>query len=153
MISYTYYKTAANLYKNALFSVFLTKWKEELFMIDDGLGQFPDQKKRQKDFNCSLGFAMTVIGSKWRAIVLWHILKAESVRYGQLKKSIPNISHKILAQELKKLEGDGLILRKCYEEIPPKVEYRATGRGKSLKGVLSELCRWGKKYMKNEMDG
>lgn len=51
--------------------------------------KFPNQKKRQKDFKCSLGFAMTVIGSKWRAIILWHILKTHPIRYGQLKKSIP----------------------------------------------------------------
>lgn len=109
--------------------------------------QFPNQEKRQKDFNCSIGFAMTVIGSKWRAIILWHILKTSCVRYGQLKKSIPNISHKILAQELKNLEADGLINRIAYATIPPKVEYTPSDRGKSLKNILNELCIWGKKYM------
>lgn len=109
--------------------------------------KFPNQKERQKDFNCSLGFAMTVIGSKWRAIILWHILNSDPIRYGELKKSIPNISHKVLAQELKKLEMDNLIERVAYATIPPKVEYMPTDRGKSLKNILSELCAWGKKYM------
>ncbi|PJI08587.1 MULTISPECIES: winged helix-turn-helix transcriptional regulator [Clostridium] len=110
-------------------------------------GEFPNQKKRQKDFNCSIGFAMTVIGSKWRAIILWHILKAQPIRYGELKKSIPNISHKILSEELKKLEADSLIARIPYATIPPKVEYKPTDRGKSLENILTELCIWGKKYM------
>ena len=108
---------------------------------------FPNQDERQKDFNCSIGFAMTVIGSKWRAIILWHILKSQPIRYGGLKKSIPNISHKILSQELKNLESDGLIERIAYATIPPKVEYVPTDRGKSLENILSELCIWGKKYM------
>ncbi|AWI05848.1 winged helix-turn-helix transcriptional regulator [Clostridium drakei] len=109
--------------------------------------KFPNQRKRQKDFKCSLGFAMTVIGSKWKAIILWHILKTDSIRYGELKKSIPNISHKILSQELKNLEMDGLIERIAYATIPPKVEYISTDRGKSLENILNELCLWGKKYM------
>lgn len=108
---------------------------------------FPNQKKRQKDFNCSIGFAMTVIGSKWRAIILWHIIKSKSIRYGELKKSIPKISHKILTQELKKLELDGLINRIAYATIPPRVEYIVTDKGKTLENILTELCIWGKKYM------
>lgn len=111
------------------------------------VGKFPEQQKRQKDFQCSIGFAMTVIGGKWRAIVLWHILKKQLVRYGQLKKSIPNISHKILSGELKNLENDGLIERKAYATIPPKVEYILTERGKSLEGILTQICAWGKEYM------
>lgn len=108
---------------------------------------FPNKEKRQKDFKCSLGFAMTVIGSKWRAIVLWHILCTPSIRYGALKKSIPEISHKVLSDELKKLEYDNLITRTEYPEIPPKVEYSPTERGLSLEHILSELCDWGRQYM------
>ncbi len=112
---------------------------------------FHDLEKRQKDFNCSIGFAMTVIGSKWRAIILWHILKQTPIRYGQLKIQIPHISHKILSQELKYLEMDGLIQRIPYPSIPPKVEYISTEKGKSLEHILSELCEWGKKYMKSDV--
>lgn len=111
------------------------------------LEEFPDQEKRQKDFTCSIGFSMTVIGSKWRAIILWHILNSQAIRYGELKKSIPHISHKILSQELKNLEMDGLIERIAYATIPPKVEYNITARGKSLEKILTELCNWGKEYM------
>lgn len=109
--------------------------------------EFPQQEKRQKDFQCSIGFAMTVIGGKWRAIVLWHIMKNGLIRYGQLKRSIPNISHKILSQELKNLENDGLVERKAYATIPPKVEYILTERGESLEDILTRICDWGKEYM------
>ncbi len=113
-------------------------------MKKDFLKPFPNKEKRQKDFKCSLGFAMTVIGSKWRAIVLWHIVSTPSIRYGVLKKSIPEISHKVLSQELKKLEDDNLVIRTEYPEIPPRVEYSPTERGLSLENILSELCEWGK---------
>lgn len=116
-------------------------------MEKEMIEEFPNQQKRKKDFKCSIGFAMTVIGSKWRAIILWHILETHPIRYGQLKKSIPNISHKILSQELKVLEMDSLIERIAYATIPPKVEYILTDRGKSLENILTELCLWGKKYM------
>jgi DNA-binding HxlR family transcriptional regulator len=109
--------------------------------------KFPNQNKRQKDFKCSIGFAMTVIGSKWRAIILWHILKTYPIRYGELKKSVPNISHKVLSQELKNMEMDGLIERIAYASIPPKVEYLPTTRGKSLENILIEICLWGKNHM------
>lgn len=109
--------------------------------------EFYNLKERQKDFNCSIGFAMTVIGSKWRAIILWHILEQPQIRYGQLKKKIPHISHKILSQELTCLAKDHLIQRIAYPTIPPKVEYLPTEKGKSLHPVLAELCEWGKKYM------
>lgn len=115
-------------------------------------GEFPDQEKRQKLFNCSIGFTMTVIGSKWRAIILWHITKQQPVRYGKLKNSIPHISHKIFSQELRALETDGLVHRTAYAEIPPKVEYTLTERGRSLEKVLTELCLWGRKYMKDVLD-
>lgn len=119
-------------------------------MDDDFFLEFPNQYNRQKDFTCSLGFSMTVIGNKWRAIILWHILKAELIRYGELKKSIPHISHKVFSQELKHLEMDGLIQRNVYNTIPPKVEYLATARGKSLAGILNDLCNWGKTYMMSD---
>ncbi|GMQ61540.1 winged helix-turn-helix transcriptional regulator [Vallitalea maricola] len=118
-------------------------------MAKQSLEKFPNQRNRQKDFTCSIGFTMTVIGSKWRAIILWHIIKKEPIRYGQLKNTIPNISHKVLSLELKQLESDGLIERKAYATIPPKVEYIPTKRGLSLKDILTELCNWGKKYMES----
>lgn len=98
-------------------------------------------------FNCSLGYAMDILGSKWRAIILWHILKENTIRYSDLKSSIDRISDKVLSKELKRLEVDGLISRTQYPSIPPIVEYRATKIGYSLKGILNDLCQWGKSYI------
>ncbi|MDU1094721.1 MAG: winged helix-turn-helix transcriptional regulator [Clostridioides difficile] len=81
-------------------------------------------------------------------MILWHILNQEPIRYSQLKKEVVHISHKILSQELKYLERDGLIKRISYSTIPPKVEYLSTKRGKSLESILLELCNWGKQYMR-----
>lgn len=108
---------------------------------------FPNQLKRQKDFQCSIGFTMIVIGSKWRAIILWHIKESQPIRYSRLKRSIPHISHKVLSQELKNLEQDGLIIRTVYLTVPPMVEYTLTERGQSLGTILTELCAWGKTFM------
>lgn len=108
---------------------------------------FPNQDERSKDFKCSIGFTMNVIGSKWRAIILWHVLKEQPIRYGALKRSIPHISHKILSQELRKLETDKLVARKVHPTVPPSVEYSLTKKGLSLERVLEELCNWGKEFM------
>ncbi len=108
---------------------------------------FPNEEKRKKDFTCSIGFAMTVIGSKWRAVILWHIIKGSPVRYSALKSEVPGISHKVFTEELKHLEADHLITRQVYPTVPPKVEYSITKLGLSLEPALQELCNWGRKYM------
>ncbi|ARE59899.1 transcriptional regulator [Flavonifractor plautii] len=108
---------------------------------------FQNRANCKKDFDCSLGFAMTVIGSKWRAIILWHIMKNSPIRYGRLKSQIRGISHKVFTEELKQLEEDGLIKRSAYATIPPKVEYTITELGKTLEPILSDLCNWGRTYI------
>lgn len=108
---------------------------------------FPNQERREKDFTCSIGFAMTVIGSKWRAVILWHIIKDSPVRYSALKAEVPGISHKVFTEELKHLEADHLVSRRVYPTIPPKVEYSITELGLSLKPALQELCDWGKEHI------
>lgn len=108
---------------------------------------FQNREVHKMDFDCSLGFAMTVIGSKWRAVILWHIMKDSPIRYGKLKSHIRGISHKVYTGELKRLEEDGLIERTAYATVPPKVEYTATELGRTLEPALTELCSWGKKYM------
>lgn len=108
---------------------------------------FENRENSKKDFDCSLGFAMSVIGSKWRAVILWHIMNASPIRYGNLKSRIRGVSHKVFTEELKHLEEDGLISRTAYATIPPKVEYAVTDLGQTLKPVLAELCNWGKKYI------
>ena len=128
----------------------LTFWfaMGDMLMADEEIKKtFYNLEKRQKDFQCSLGFTMTVIGSKWRAIILWHILQHPYIRYGGLKQEIPYISDKELAKELRYLVLDHLIERIQYPVIPPRVEYVSTPRGESLHHVMEELCFWGKQFM------
>jgi DNA-binding HxlR family transcriptional regulator len=86
---------------------------------------------------------LNVIGGKWKPIVL-HMLSSGTMRFGELKKNIPPVSQKMLTQQLRELEADGIIGRKVYAEVPPKVEYTLTERGVTLKPILEKLYEWGK---------
>ena len=98
-------------------------------------------------YHCGLEAALDVIGGKWKPLILWH-LQTERRRFGELKRLVQGISEKVLIQQLRELESDGIIHRKAYPEIPPKVEYSLTPFGVSLKEALTPLCGWGVKHMK-----
>jgi DNA-binding HxlR family transcriptional regulator len=104
-----------------------------------------DSKARA--YHCGLEAALDVIGGKWKPLILWH-LQTERRRFGELKRLVQGISEKVLIQQLKELQADGIIHRKAYPEIPPRVEYSLTPFGVSLKEVLTPLCGWGVKHMK-----
>jgi len=87
-----------------------------------------------------------MIVGKWKTIILWH-LSSGTRRYGELKKLIPLVSEKMLIQSLRALEKDTLIIRRAYAEIPPKVEYSLSSRGKSLSQVICALDAWGRKNL------
>ncbi|MEG0283218.1 MAG: helix-turn-helix domain-containing protein [Erysipelotrichales bacterium] len=86
---------------------------------------------------------MKHIQGKWKVMILYEIYEAEVVRFNQLQKYIEDVSHKTLTNQLRELEEDGLIIRKVYNEIPPKVEYRLTKKGLSLIPLLNDICDWG----------
>jgi DNA-binding HxlR family transcriptional regulator len=89
---------------------------------------------------------LRLIVGKWKTILLWH-LSGGKKRYGELKKLIPDISEKMLIQSLRELERDELIIRKVYPQIPPKVEYILSVRGKSLSPLICALNTWGIKHL------
>ncbi|MGH8813513.1 MAG: winged helix-turn-helix transcriptional regulator [Advenella sp.] len=93
-------------------------------------------------FNCGLEASLAVLSGKWKPLVLFH-LAHEIHRYGQLKRAIGKVSDKVLIQQLKELQQDGVVERTDYGEIPPKVEYSLTGFGESLARALAPLCQWG----------
>ena len=97
----------------------------------------------QNPYDCPVTRTMSFIGGKWKPIILY-CLSQQTMRYGKLRMYIPAISSKMLTQELKELEQLGLIERKEFKEIPPRVEYSLTKKGKSLKPVMKVLCDWGK---------
>lgn len=92
--------------------------------------------------SCPMLLTINIIGGKWKPIIL-HMLSEGTMRFGELKKNIPPVSQKMLTQQLRELEADGIINRKLYPEVPPKAEYSLTERGMTLRPVLQGLYEWG----------
>ena len=95
-------------------------------------------------------YAMSLIEGKWKMHILFWLWKKDVLRYSQLKRALGNITHKMLSNQLKELEADGLIVRHEYPQVPPKVEYYMSERGLSLMPVLQSLCEWGTEHMNDE---
>lgn len=102
-----------------------------------------------KKYNCSVEITLEVLGGKWKPLILWH-LADKTLRFSELKRTIPKVTQKMLTQQLRELENDGLIYRKVYPQVPPKVEYSLTEDGQSLIPLLREMAKWGKNHM-NQM--
>jgi DNA-binding HxlR family transcriptional regulator len=105
--------------------------KEKVFMLEG------------KEYHCAMDVTMDYIGGKWKTVVLWY-LRSDKKRFSELRKLIPNITEKMLSLQLKDLENDGLVTRKIYPEVPPKVEYYLTDFGKTLIPMLEEIAKWGR---------
>ena len=88
-------------------------------------------------------YTLSLISGKYKPIILYCLMEYEPVRFNEMQRYLGRIADKTLSQNLKELERDGLIYRKMYPEIPPKVEYTLTERGHSLVAVLDKLCDWG----------
>jgi DNA-binding HxlR family transcriptional regulator len=88
-------------------------------------------------------YTLSLISGKHKMVILYCLMEFQVVRFNELKRYLKNISDKTLSTNLKELEADGLIIRTEYPQIPPKVEYSLSGRGKSLMVVLDQLCIWG----------
>ena len=89
------------------------------------------------------GYTMKILTGKYKMIILYWLEEFDVMRYSEIKKQLGNITHKTLSENLKELEADDLIIRKEYPQIPPKVEYRLSARGKSLIPILGAMCDWG----------
>ncbi|PKM89438.1 MAG: hypothetical protein CVU87_05355 [Firmicutes bacterium HGW-Firmicutes-12] len=89
-------------------------------------------------------YTNSIIRGKWKVIIIYRLSKRMCMRYNELKRCITGITHKMLSNQLKELENDDIIIRKEYSQIPPKVEYSLTEKGKSLVPVLNAMCRWGR---------
>ena len=101
-----------------------------------------------KNTYCPLNHTMILIGTKWKPLVLFHLLEG-SLRSGILQKKVPGISNKMFTQTVRELEKDGLVSRKVYPVVPPRVEYKLTQRGESLEEILKSLDAWGIDDSKN----
>ena len=90
-------------------------------------------------------YTLSLISGKYKMVILYCLMEYEVVRFNELKRYLKNISDKTLSTNLKELESDRLIISREYPQIPPKVEYSLSDRGKSLMAVLDQLCIWGEK--------
>jgi DNA-binding HxlR family transcriptional regulator len=99
---------------------------------------------------CSVRAALDVIGGKWKPVIIWYLMDGTR-RFGELRKCMPDATQKMLTQQLRELERDGIIHRKVYQQVPPKVEYSLTPHGRSLSPVLAALCEWGSERRKNSL--
>ncbi len=107
-------------------------------------------KQRQDEYKCPLEVTMEIIGGKYKGVIIGHLID-KTLRYNELQKLISHATPKMLIQQLKELEADGIIQRKLYPVVPPKTEYSLTERGKRLIPSIIELNKWGLAYLK-EMD-
>lgn len=104
------------------------------------------EKRTAKDLPaCPVETTLTLIGDKWKVLILRDLLPGPR-RFGELKKSVGSVSQKVLTAQLRDMEESGLVNRKVYAEVPPRVEYSLTGLGQSLKPILDSMQNWGEGY-------
>jgi DNA-binding HxlR family transcriptional regulator len=102
--------------------------------------------KMRGPYTCGLDAAVDLVGGKWKALILWE-LHAGPRRFAELRRGLPGVSEKVLIQQLREMEADGLVHREVYREVPPKVEYSLTEFGASLNEALTPLGDWGERHM------
>lgn len=101
---------------------------------------------RNTQYQCSMELTLDLIGGKWKALILWH-LRENTLRFSELRRELPQVTQKMLTQQLRELEDSGLVLRHIYTQVPPKVEYSLSDAGRSLLPILAMLCEWGVNYV------
>jgi DNA-binding HxlR family transcriptional regulator len=99
----------------------------------------------QPKTNCPAEATLHVIGGTWKVPILWH-LAGEVKRFSQLQRDLPGVTQKMLTRQLRQLEHDEIVTRKVYPQVPPRVEYGLTPRGRSLLPVVAAMCDWGKRW-------
>ena len=102
--------------------------------------------KSPPTYNCPVEATLDVIGGKWKAIVLWWLTQGPQ-RFSALRRNIPGVSEKVLTNQLRELEADGVVSRKVEPSVPPRVEYALTETGRGLSEAMNLLCAWGWGHM------
>ena len=106
----------------------------------------------EKMFNCEKELTLSIIGGKWKMLVLWHLGKEGTKRFGELKALMPGITQRMLVNQLRELEDHLIVHREVYPVVPPKVEYSLTEQGRSLMPILDSMYEWGKIYIENNLE-
>lgn len=112
------------------------------------------KKKLEEDIRCPLEYGLSVFGGKWNSRVICVLNEKKTLRYSEIRREMKNITDAVLASTLRELLDSGLISRRSYDEIPPRVEYSLTAKGESVVPILQSICRWSGIFFKessNEM--
>ena len=110
------------------------------------------QRKIEKDIRCPLESGLEIFGGKWASRIICVLAEKETLRYSELRREMGNITDAVLAASLKQLISDEIVARKSYDEIPPRVEYSLTERGKSVVPILQSICRWAGAFHKEDYE-
>lgn len=110
-----------------------------------------DNSPKESMYDWPIDATLAVIGGKWKPLIIYE-LSDETLRFSQLLDRLqPRVTQRMLTKQLRQLEEDGLITRKVYTQVPPKVEYSLTELGKSLMPILDQLCEWGSEHMSDRI--
>ena len=108
------------------------------------------QKKLEDDIRCPLEYGLEIFGGKWKSRIICVLNEKGTLRYSCIRKEMVNITDAVLAASLKELIAEGLVARKQYDEIPPRVEYSLTDKGNSVVPILQSICKWSGIFYKNK---
>ncbi|GAA0782016.1 winged helix-turn-helix transcriptional regulator [Hathewaya limosa] len=115
--------------------------------MTDNLRKEIKSKIQNGEFNCEKELTLSIISGKWKVVILWHLGHEGKHRFSELQKLFAKISHRMLSNQLRELEEDGIVYRKVFPQVPPKVEYSLTELGMTLIPIVDMLYEWGKKRM------
>lgn len=108
--------------------------------------------KLEKDIRCPLEYGLDIFGGKWKSRIICVLASKECLRYSELRKEMVNITDAVLASTVKELVKDGIVHRKSYDEIPPRVEYSLSEKGKSVVPILQSICKWSGVYYNSDSE-
>lgn len=106
-----------------------------------------ENKVSCSNYRCEIEVTLEVIGGKWKSLIIWNLHLHEVIRYNEFRRLMPEITQKMLTQQLKQLEKYGIVERKIYPSVPPMVEYSLSEIGKELIPIMQSMDIWGKKYV------
>ena len=104
---------------------------------------------RGQEYRCHMEITLELIGGKWKLFLLYKLAQNGVMRFNELGRLHPRLTQKMLAQQLKELEADGLVHRESYNQVPPKVEYSLTARGRGLLPIMEAMIEWGRDYLES----